>query len=371
MGNSIRLLRIKGIPIGLHPSWFLIFIFLTWSLANGYFATQASSLPVLGIWGLGLFTSLLFFASVMAHELGHAFIALRNNVPVKSISLFFLGGVAEIGREPSKPGEEFRIAIAGPMVSLALAAFFSSLGQLGGSLSYFGAAVEYLARINLLLGLFNLIPGFPMDGGRILRAIIWKLTGDLYRATRAASFTGQVVAFGFIGYGIFTVFTGNFMNGLWLGFIGWFLLNAAGSASAQARLQQKLDGIVVDEVMNQDYPSVHAETTLDQLVNVTLSGNTQGTFLVVGNEDSPGLLTLREITKVPRHLWSRIKAKEVMKSWGRSTPVSPDTPVLTALEKMDEANLTFVPVVDGAQVRGILSRDQVHRYLKLRSELGI
>lgn len=371
MGNSIKVFRIKGIPIGLHPSWFVIFIFLTWSLANGYFAPQASSLPVLGIWGLGLLTSLFFFASVLAHELGHAFVALRNNVPVKSISLFFLGGVAEIGREPSKPGEEFRIAIAGPIVSLALAVFFTSLGQLGGSLSYLGAAVDYLARINLLLGLFNLIPGFPMDGGRILRAIIWKLTGDLNRATRVASFTGQAVAFGFIGYGIFTIFTGSFANGLWLGFIGWFLLNAAGSAAAQARMQQKLDGVVVNEVMNRDYPSVHGETTLDQLVKVTLTGNTQGTFLVVGNEDSPGLLTLGEIAKIPRHLWSRVTAKEVMKPWGTSARVSPDTPVLAALEKMEEADLTLVPVVDGVQVRGILSRDQVRRYLRLRSELGV
>lgn len=371
MGKSIRLLRIKGIPIGLHPSWFLIFLFLTWSLATGYFPTQVSSLSVMGIWALGLFTSLLFFASVLAHELGHAFVALRNNIPVKSISLFFLGGLARIGREPSKPGEEFRIAIAGPIVSLALAGFFSGLGQLGGSLSYLGTAAAYLGSINLLLGLFNLIPGFPMDGGRILRAIIWKLSGDFYRASQIASFTGQLVAYGFIGYGIFTIFTSNFMNGLWLGFIGWFLLNVAASASAQARLQQKLSGVMVDQVMKRDYPSVQGETTLDQLVNGTLAGNSNGMFLVVGNEDTAGFLTLREITKIPRHLWSRIKAKEVMKPWGGLTPVSSDMPVLTALEKMEEAHQTFVPVVDGAQVRGILSREQVRRYLKLRSELGM
>ena len=219
MGKSIRVFRINGIPIGIHPSWFVIFAFLTWSLANGYFANQDASLSFSGIWALGLVTSLMFFVSVLAHELGHAFVALRSNIPVKSISLFFLGGVAEIEREPSTPGEEFRIAIAGPMVSLALALVFNSLSQISGSYSYIGAALDYLGRVNLLLGLFNLIPGFPMDGGRILRAAVWKVTGDLYRATRTASFTGQLVAFGFIGYGVFSIFTGNlvvmFMRFCW------------------------------------------------------------------------------------------------------------------------------------------------------------
>ena len=370
MGKSIRIFRINGIPIGIHPSWFIIFVFLTWSLTNGYFANRAADLPFPGIWVLGLGTSLMFFGSVLAHELGHAFVALRNNIPVKSISLFFLGGVAEIEREPSAPGEEFRIAIAGPMVSLGLALAFNSLSQLSGGISYVGAALDYLARVNLLLGLFNLIPGFPMDGGRILRAVIWKLSGDFYRATRAASFTGQLVAFGFIAYGVFNVFTGNLVNGIWMGFIGMFLLNIAGGATARAKLQQELDGIKVDQVMSRDYPSIPGEATLDQLVNATLADNTQGTFLVIENERPPGILTLREITKVPRHLWSRIKAREVMRPWERLVSISPETPVLTALEKMEAADLRLVPVVDGIQVKGILSRENVRHYLKLRTELG-
>jgi Zn-dependent protease len=370
MGKSIRLFRIGGIPIGLHPSWFIIFLFLTFSLANGYFATRAAELPFAGVWALGLATSLLFFASVLAHELGHAFVALRNKIPVKSISLFFLGGVAEIDREPSAPGEEFRIAIAGPMVSLALALVFNSLAQVSGELSYLSAAFSYLGRVNLLLGVFNLIPGFPMDGGRILRAAIWKLTGDHYRATQSASFTGRLVAFGFIGYGVFSVFTGNLINGVWMGFIGLFLLNLAGSAGAQAKLQHKLQGVNVDQVMSRNYPSVPGETTLEQLVVGRLGDNSQGTFLVIDHEKPPGILTLREITKVPRHLWSRIKAKEVMKSWERSAQISPDTPVITALEKMERDDLRLVPVVDGLQVMGILSREQVRHYLRLRTELG-
>jgi Zn-dependent protease/CBS domain-containing protein len=370
MGKSIKLFRVMGIPFGLHPSWFLIFIFLTWSLANGYFSNSAYALPFWGVWALGLLTSILFFGSVLAHELGHSFVALRNNIPVKSISLFFLGGVAEIEREPDAPGEEFRIAIAGPMVSLALALVFNSLGGALTGLPFLAAAADYLGRVNLLLGVFNLIPGFPMDGGRILRAGIWKLTGDVYRATRAASFTGQLVAFGFIGYGVFSVFSGNMVGGVWMGFIGMFLLNAARSASAQMHIQQKLDGVMVDQVMNRDYPLVPGETTLDQVVSQTLAQNSLESFLVVENENPPGILTLREITKVPRHLWSRIKAREVMKPWEGLVSVDSGTSVLAALRKMEEADLKLVPVVDGAQVKGVLSRDLVMRYLQLRTELG-
>jgi Zn-dependent protease/CBS domain-containing protein len=370
MGKSIKLFRISGISIGLHPSWFIIFLFLTWSLATGYFANQASALPLAGLWALGLATSILFFGSVLAHELGHAFVALRNHIPVRSISLFFLGGLAEIDREPSAPGEEFRVAIAGPMVSLALALIFNSLAQVSGNLAYLGSAFGYLGKVNLLLGVFNLIPGFPMDGGRILRAAIWKMTGDHYQATRAASFMGQLVAFGFMAYGFFSIFTGNFMNGIWMGFIGLFLLNLAGSASAQARIQQKLEGVRVAQVMSRNYPSIPGETTLEQLIVQKLGDNSQGAFLVIDQEGQPGILTMREISKVPRHLWGQTKVKEVMKSWERSAEISPDTPVMTALEKMEKAGLLLAPVVDGLKVMGILSREQVRHYLSLRTELG-
>lgn len=370
MGRSINLFRINGIPIGLHPSWFIIFLFLTWSLANGYFSNQAVELPFWGVWALGLVTSLLFFASVLAHELGHSFIAIRNNIAVKRISLFFLGGLAEIEREPDTPGVEFRIAIAGPIVSLALAMFFGVLSQIGGGLPYLLPVFNYLARINLLLGLFNLIPGFPMDGGRILRAVIWQLNGSFYRATSAASIAGQIVAFGFIGYGAFSLFSGNFAGGMWMGFIGLFLFNAAGSAGAQAKIQEKLDGVSVDQVMSRDYPSVPAETTLDRLVMRIFSNNPQGSFLVLEDETPLGILTLQEIRKIPREMWGRIKAREAMKPWDRLVPINPGMPLLTALQKMDSANLRLVPVVEGLQVKGMLSRDQVRHYLKLRTELG-
>lgn len=369
MGKSIKLFNINGIPIGLHPSWFIIFIFLTWSLANGYFSSQVPGLPSWGIWALGLVTSLLFFGSVLAHELGHAFVALHSSIKVKSISLFFLGGLAQIEREPDTPGEEFRIAIAGPMVSLSLALVFSVFGQIGEA-PFLVSAMNYLARINLLLGLFNLIPGFPMDGGRILRAIIWKFNNSFYQATRVASIAGQIVAFGFIAYGAFSIFSGNFGNGLWLGFIGMFLFNAAGSAGVQAKIQEKLAGVVVDDVMSRDYPSIPGEMTLDRLVVQIYANNTHSTFLVLDEGTPIGILTLGDIRNVPRNKWNRVKVKEVMKPWERLVPVNPGMPVLTALQKMDSADQRLVPVVEGLQVKGVLSRDQVKNYLRLRTELG-
>lgn len=370
MGKSIKLFRIGGIPIGLHPSWFVIFIFLTWSLANGYFSDSAFNLPFGGIWLLGLITSLLFFGSVLAHELGHAFVAIRNSIPVKSISLFFLGGVAEIKREPDAPGEEFRIAIAGPMVSLVLALLFNSLAQFSGNLPYLAAAFSYLGRVNLLLGVFNMIPGFPMDGGRILRAAIWKFTGERYQATRVASFTGQLVAYGFIAYGMFSVFTGNLGNGIWMGFLGLFLLNMAGTASAQAQLQRKLGDIKVDQVMSRDYPTIPGDTTLDQLVLATLSNNSQGIYLVLDGDQPAGVLSLGEITQVPRHQWSYTRARQVMITWDESVQVAPDTPLLAALQEMESEGLKLVPVMEGLKVLGVLSRERVLNYLRLRTELG-
>ena len=234
MKASVRLGRIWNIPIGLSTSWFFIFALVTWSLATGVFPATIPGLDAGVYWLLGLVTSVLFFSSVLAHELGHAFFALRNSVPVRAITLFFFGGVAEITREPKNAGAEFRIAIAGPLVSLMLAALFGGLTVLGQGLPIVEGPALWLARINLMLALFNMIPGFPLDGGRVLRAIVWHFSGDEFRATKLATGAGQLVAFGFIGVGIFNALTGDFANGLWFAFIGLFLNSAAAGSRQQA-----------------------------------------------------------------------------------------------------------------------------------------
>lgn len=371
MGSGLYLFRVGGIPIRLHSSWFLIFALLTWSLASSFYAPQSMRISPGIAWLSGLLTSLFFFGSVLAHELGHAFVALRERVPVRSISLFFFGGVAQIGHDPQSAGAEFRIAAAGPLVSLGLAALFGGLSWLSAGWVLLNEPVAYLARINLILAVFNLIPGFPLDGGRIFKAIIWKLTGSPYRATHIASITGQIVASGFLAYGVFEVFTGSLTNGLWLGFIGWFLLNAAGSALDQNRMQERFGDIEVEQVMSRAYPAVPKEFTLDALAMLSLGSPSLPAFVVESGGVSEGIVTLREMQGVPRHAWRWVTAGEIMQPWERFTPVSPDTPLITALQRMEEADQTIAPVVVGDQIRGLLSRDNVLRYLRLRDNLGV
>jgi Zn-dependent protease/predicted transcriptional regulator len=324
-------------------------------------------------WLLALVTSLIFFLSVLAHELGHAYLALRNQVPVKGISLFFFGGVAQITQEPRTPGMEFKIAIAGPLVSLALALFFELTYLLESQIPYLAAPSEYLARINLMLALFNMIPGFPLDGGRVLRSIVWKLSGSFKRSTWIASRVGQLIAFGFIGFGIYTALTAGFVNGLWFGFIGWFLLNAASSAYAQTTIQEKLEGVTVEQVMQRNYPIVAGNMSLDRLVHEEVMGQGKQVFVVNGFEHDrrSGILTLNDIKRQPVQKWRFLTTEHAMIPWERLAQVSPGTPLLDALKKMEESGLIQVPVGSGSHVEGLISRDQVLHYLRLRTELSV
>jgi Zn-dependent protease len=371
MEASVKLGRIWGIPIGLHTSWFLIFGLLTWSLATGYFPQEYPQLSGLAHWGLGLVTSLLFFGSVLAHELGHSWVALRERIPVRAITLFIFGGVAQIGREPASPGAEFRIAIAGPLVSLGLALGFAGAWLLDQAVPFLAAPSLYLLRINAMLALFNLIPGFPLDGGRVLRALLWRMTGSFQKASRAAAFSGQVIAFGFIALGVFTILRGQFFNGLWLAFIGWFLQNAAASTYAQTNLQTSLAGVKVAQVMEQTCARVPSLQPLSQVVDERVLNGAQRCFFVADNGKLEGLLTLREIAAVPQPKWGFTTTRQVMVPFEKLVRVSPDTELLAALQRMDEANVAQLPVLEGDKLVGMLSREQVVHYLRTRAELGI
>jgi Zn-dependent protease/CBS domain-containing protein len=371
METRVELGKIWGIPIGLHPSWFLIFGLLTWSLAMGYFPEEYPALSSAAHWLLGGLTSLLFFGSVLVHELGHSLIALRNSIPVRRITLFIFGGVAQIEKEPNSPGAEFRIAIAGPLASLTLAILFEALYLLDQSIPYLAAPSIYLARINFLLAAFNMIPGFPLDGGRVLRALVWRFTGSFHRATRVAGSTGQLVALGFIGVGVYTIFDGALFNGLWLAFIGWFLQNAAASNLAAANIQQSLHGITVSQVMSRECTRVPSLLPLSQLVEEQVLNGAQRCFFVADNGQLRGLLTLHEITAVPQRKWGFTTAEQVMVPFGRLARVAPDTELMQALQMMDNINVNQLPVVEEENIVGTLSREQVLRYIRLRAELGI
>ncbi|MGQ9600484.1 MAG: site-2 protease family protein [Anaerolineae bacterium] len=371
MEASIRLGRILGIPVGLHVSWFLIFGLVTWSMAVGYFPGEYASLPTAAYWGLGAMTSLLFFGSVLVHELGHSVVALRHRIPVRGITLFIFGGVAQISREPPDAGAEFRIAIAGPLSSLGLALGFGGLWWLDRMIPYLAAPSMWLMRINLILAAFNMIPGFPLDGGRVLRAIVWHFTGSFQKATRVATFTGQITAFGFIGVGLLIMLSGNFFNGLWLAFIGWFLQNAAAASYAQANLQQSLRDVTVAQVMSCDCPLVPSQMSVEQLVEEQILTGGRRCFFVADGEQPRGVLALSDVTRIPKGDWARTFVEQVMLPWERTVQVQPDMALLTALQAMDDANVNQVPVVQGGKILGMLSREQLLRYIRTRAELGV
>jgi Zn-dependent protease/CBS domain-containing protein len=367
--------RIWGIPIGLDWTWFLIFGLVTWSLAATYFPREYPALGIRAYWILGAITALLMFGSVLVHELAHAWVALRNGIPVRGITLHIFGGVAMLERDARTPGAEFRIAVAGPLSSLALAAGFFALYLLDRRVDALAAPSIWLARINLMLALFNMIPGFPLDGGRILRAGVWWATGSQARATRFATWGGQLVAFGFLATGIYLALSGNVITGIWLVFIGWFLRNAAATYQAQAGLEEALRGLTVERIMRRDVPHVSGRIPLDRFVRESVLGRGQR-FSVVGEEDRTvprGLISITAIRDTPEASWDRVTVGEIMVPWDRVVRVDQRSDLLDALQLMESAGVTQVPVTgitaEGEQVLGIISREEVRSYLRARHEL--
>lgn len=370
MKMNFELTRIWGIPIGLNFSWLIIFGLIMFSLATGFFPAALPGLPTFGITLVALTTTLLFFGSVLAHELGHAFVALRERIPVRGITLFIFGGVAQIEKEPESAGAEFRIAAAGPLVSFLLAGLFYVLSLLGAP-EFLTVPAGYLARINLILGVFNLVPGFPLDGGRLLRALIWKLSGNPFRATRIASVSGQLVAAGFIGLGIFNAFTSGLGSGIWLVFIGWFLMNAASSSLAYASVQQSLAGLKVAEVMRQEVPLVPSFLSLNNLVQQYVIGRGHRA-MVVGDGGAPlGVITLNRISQIGRARWGITTTAQAMTPLQDLQTVTPETPLGEALELMTRQQVELLPVVAEGQVVGLVAQEDVLRLVETRKRLKL
>lgn len=369
--QSIRLGRILGIPVGVNYSWFIIFFLLTASLTTQFsilhpdwtYAAQVT---------FGVVTSLLFFLSVLLHELGHSVVALRYHIPVRSITLFVFGGVAQIGREPEKPLHEFNIAIAGPIVSFLLGGLFLGLMWTTRDVAEGVASLgRWLGSINLILATFNLVPGFPLDGGRILRAIAWKFTGSFERATTIAAGSGQFFAYAFIALGVWQVLGGNVIGGLWIGFIGWFLLNAAQMSTVQMRFRSALEGIRASDVMLEECMRVPGSTTVEDLVEHHLLRTGTRCSMVTEGDRFRGLVTLHEIKKVPRDAWAETPLTAIMTGDERVSRVGPDTPIDEVLQKMSEENISQVPVLDDGRLVGVIGRDRllalVQTHLELKS----
>ncbi len=372
MNGSLNLGKVLGIPIRLHVTWFIVAVLVTVSLATGFFPGQYGDWSPLTYWLVGGVTAVLFFASVLLHELGHSVLALREKVPVKSITLFIFGGVAQIGAEPPTAGAEFRIAIAGPLVSFALAAVFTGLGAALGSVDVLAAPLAYLGQINLLVGAFNLIPGFPLDGGRVFRALLWKTGGNFRSATRWASRLGQLVAMGFILFGIAQFFFGGgLVGGLWYVFIGWFLNNAAQSSYQQVVLRDTLSGVKARSVMTQQCQTVPAGVRVDRLVEENILGQGQRCFFVADQGDLKGLITLHNIRRVAAGRRGEMTADQVMTPADAVYAVHPEDDVMAVLQQMDESDVNQVPVVEGGRLLGLITRESLLHDIRLRAELAV
>jgi len=360
--------RILGIPFGVNYSWFIIFVLITTSLFT-QFASLHPQWTITEHLVFGIATSILFFASVVLHELGHSVMALKYGIPVKAITLFVFGGVAEIGKEPEKPMHEFTIAIAGPIVSAGLGVLFYGVMMLArGSSEGFAALGEWLGRINILLAVFNLIPGFPLDGGRVLRSIVWKYTGSFERATAIGAGSGQFFAYAFIIYGIFQALSGNVFGGLWIGFIGWFLLSAAQATVVQASIRSTLSGVRVRDVMTNECLRLPGFISIADLVENHLLKTGVRCTLVTDGDRLRGLITLHEIKQVPREEWNRTSLQAVMVTEELLTSVPPDAAIEAVLRVLSEENINQVPVVQNGRLLGVAGRERLLALVKTRLE---
>ncbi len=367
--GGVSLGRWFGIEIGLEPSWFIIFALLTFSLSGMLAASHPDLAPALH-WSVALLGSLFFFGSILTHELAHSLLAIRNGIRVHSITLHIFGGVSRLGSEAKRPRDEFLIAIVGPATSGILGALFLAASSLLPASSITTCVVRWLGYVNLGLGAFNLLPGFPLDGGRVLKAMVWAIKKDLRKADEVAHLGGQAVAYGLILIGVTLAFgLGQFSSGLWLGFLGWFLLSAAQSSRLQSNLRDILGRLHVKDVMREARPEVSPYMTLSALVDERVLRTGERTFFVSDEGRFLGLVTLQEIKGSPRHKWETLVLREVMVPLEQLTSLSPSDTLVRAFETLDEQAVNQLPVTDGERLVGMLSREDMLRLVNSHLEL--
>lgn len=367
MQSHIKLGKIAGIKVGLHYSWFLIAFLIVFSLASNYHAGHPSWSNALVV-SLAIVTTLLFFLSLLLHELSHSVMAKAYGIPVHEITLFALGGVSQLGKEAENAKMEFTIAIVGPLSSALIGTFclgmVAVVNATGATLVPLTAMLSWLGYINFGLAIFNMIPGYPMDGGRILRALVWWKTGDLDRATRSAIRGGQIVATIFILIGIVGYFRGAGLSGLWIAFIGWFLLQAARESYMEITLRKSLTGIKVGDLMVRNYATVDGHESIQNFVENRLLRTGERFFLVMEEGAVAGLITPHEIKHIDRLMWPQVALNTVMRPLKEIRTVTPDTSMLAALEIMGQEDLSQLPVMSHGGLQGVLPRDKVLHYLQ-------
>jgi Zn-dependent protease/CBS domain-containing protein len=384
MKSSWRLFRIAGIDIGVHYTWLFIFVLISWSLAQGLFPQQHPGWSTSTYWAMGILTALALFISVLLHELSHSLVANARGMKVGSITLFIFGGVSNLEEEPQKPWAEFAMAIVGPLTSLVLGfvlwgiaiaitgSWVSFLDLINGDKFNIpiAAVIGYLAWINILLAIFNMIPGFPLDGGRVLRSILWGSTGSLRKATNAAAIVGRLFGWAFIAYGLFELLNGNWLGGIWIAFIGWFLSSAADASRREMTLREHLSGIKVKDVMNTQTGSIGPETTVEQVVANIFQRLHGRAVPVCANNRLLGIITIDDLKKVPREQWASTTVEHIMTRSPLYT-VTPEDGVHDAFKMIAQHAINQVLVTKDNKCIGMLSRADIISHLQLSQELGM
>jgi Zn-dependent protease/CBS domain-containing protein len=383
VNHGIKIGKLFGIQIRIDWSWIIIFLLVTWNLSVVFSTWHEDWNPALA-GGIALGASLLFFGSVLAHELAHSLVAKGFGVPVREITLFLFGGVSNIREDPPSPKAEFLITIVGPITSITLGFIFLFISSLLtdklpesadqmesflSGLSPVATLLFWLGPINILVGIFNMIPGFPLDGGRILRSVLWVATGNLKKATRWASYSGRLISWMLIIFGIYLVFGGRLPDGLWLILIGWFIGAAATQSYQQMQLKKALEGVSVSEIMRNNPPSISRSTSVDQLVHEHIMGGDDSSFPVSEDGSLKGLVTLEDVRKVSREEWENTPVGQIMTDVSSLKVAHPDQPASKAFQILAESDYRQLPVVgeDGDLV-GLFRRRDVIRWLQLQED---
>ncbi|HSJ06298.1 MAG TPA: site-2 protease family protein [Longimicrobiales bacterium] len=372
--RGIRLGRVLGFEVRIDHSWFILFALILWSFSYMAFPAHAPGLSPAVYFTMGLAGTLLFFVSLLAHELSHSVVARAKGIPVDGITLFLFGGMAHTRMEAETPGDEFQIAAAGPIMSIAIAVLLGAAWMLGIRLGwpvYILAVLQYIALLNLVLAVFNLLPGFPLDGGRLFRAVVWKVTGDMTRATRVASAGGRWLAYVLIAFGLLSAFAGNVLGGMWLVFIGWFLRNAAISTYQQHLLLDVLSGVRAGQAMTPNPDTVPPDATVRALMEDYFMRRRYTAYPVTRDGEPLGLVTLQRIRETPQEEWDTLRVSDIMIPFDAELAVRTDEPMIAVLDRLKKSPARRVLVLRNGALAGIITASDIAFWLeRARQESG-
>lgn len=369
-GKSFQIARIAGIGIEIHPSWLLILVFVAWTLSAGYFPDLYDWSTAV-YWAVGIIAAVLLFVTVLVHELAHAFVAKHRGLDVPKITLFIFGGVSHLSRQPSSAGEEFQIAAAGPATSIVIAIVTAIAGWALQDVSEQTSAVLlYLAVVNVLLGVFNILPGFPLDGGRVFRSIVWKRTGSFRKATQTASGVGELFGYLLMLIGVFLLLTGFVFNGVWLLFIGWFLLGAAKAEAGNLQLETILGKLTARDVMHEGFSTVQPGIPIQDVVDDHMLGHGERAVVVANDGAVLGILSVNDVRRAPRDQWPHIPAQALMTPREKVVTVDANRRALDVMLLLGEKRLNQVPVLEDGRMIGLVTRRELMERIQLAESLA-